>query len=218
MVGASRNLVRSVVAIGDAKIAAGVDAQLVRAFQRDVVDTQVAWCQALARHLRGTEAQTGAGGVDNPPLSLLARQSARIQTAYADGVLQGLDNFQMETALTAIGTLQAVAERIKAQPVPRQFDVFGRYFTVLFVALFPFTLVGSLTTTRWLTIPAGILVATVFGVVERAAAVTEGPFENRVQDVPLTAIATQLERDLRQLAGDTGALPPSPVPANGYLW
>lgn len=102
--------------------------------------------------------------------------------------------------------------------MPRPFDVFGRYFTVLFVALFPFTLVGSLVTTRWLTIPSAIVVAVVFGVVERAATVTEGPFENRTQDVPLTAIATQLERDLRQLLGDTSTLPARPVPENGYLW
>mgnify|MGYP000966314480 CR=1 FL=1 len=156
--------------------------------------------------------------VDNPPLALLARQSATIQAAYADGVLVGLDNFQMETALTTIGIQQAVAERIKTQPVPRQFDVFGRYFTVLFVGLFPFTLVGSLATHRWLTVPAGVVVALVFGIVERAAAVTEGPFENTIQDVPLTAIATQLERDLGQLLGDTAALPSPPVPENGYLW
>lgn len=181
--------------------------------------TQVAWCRALGRHLRGTGGPGEDGlDVDNPPLALLARQSARIQAAYAEGVLQGLDNFQMETALSSIGVQEAIAERIKTQPVPRPFDVFGRYFTMLFVPLFPFTLVGSLAVNAWLTIPAAILVATVFGVVERAAAVTEGPFENHIQDVPLTAIATQLERDLRQLLGDTSTLPPRPVPENGYLW
>jgi len=68
---------------------------------------------------------------DNKALLLLAGQSARIFTAYRDGLLTGLGNFQIETALAALSTQQTLAERIGMQPVPRTFDVFSRYLVHL---------------------------------------------------------------------------------------
>jgi ion channel-forming bestrophin family protein len=45
----------------------------------------------------------------------------------------------------------------------------------------------------------------------------EEPFANTVFDVPMTAIATAIEINLRQLLGET-ELPPPEQPVGGVLW
>lgn len=182
-----------------------------------VAHGQIAYVTALRGQLRGT-AGDAAGGPANPALSLLTGQSTRIFQAYRDGVLTGLDNFQMETALAAVSTQQALAERIAMQPVPRTYDIFSRYLVHLYAVVFPFAVIGTLPAHRWLVIPATLIIAFAFRMVERIGAVVEAPFGNTRQDVPLTAIGTLLERDLLDLVGETDDRPPAPVPVGGYLW
>ena len=61
-----------------------------------------------------------------------------------------------------------------------------------------------------------LLLAYVFGIVERTGAVNEEPFANRITDVPLTATCITIERDLRGMLGERD-LPAPPQPVNGYL-
>jgi len=227
LVGSSRNLVRVVISVTDAKPDA--DRAAVEAFQHDVARRQVAYAAALRAQLRRdahaldevratlAPADHDVLAADNPALQLLARQSRRIFAAYRENLLSGLDNFQMETALAALSNQQALAERITGQPVPRTYDVFSRYLVHLYTVVFPFAVIGSLPLHHWLVIPATLVVAFAFRVVERIGTVVEFPFANTTQDVPLSAIGAQLERDLRDLLGDTDK-PPAPQPVNGYLW
>jgi putative membrane protein len=229
IVGLSRNLVRVVVSVSNSKTA--VDPAAVRAFQRDVAQRQIAYVIALRAQLRGHHDNELADplarlrqaehdlvtAADNKALTLLAGQSARIFAAYGDGLLTGLDNFQMETALAALSTQQALAERISMQPVPRTYDVFSRYLVHLYTVIFPFAVISTLPEHRWLVIPATLIVAFAFRIVERIGSVVEAPFGNTTQDVPLTAIGDQLARDLLFLVGDSDR-PPAPRARHGYLW
>jgi putative membrane protein len=45
----------------------------------------------------------------------------------------------------------------------------------------------------------------------------ETPFENRPNDIPLTAISRTIEINLRQMMGDLN-VPEQVVPVNGILW
>jgi len=227
--GLSRNLVRVVVSVSNSKTA--VDPAAVRAFQRDVAHRQIAYVIALRAQLRGHDYNELADplarlqqaehdivtAADNKALTLLAGQSARIFAAYGDGLLTGLDNFQMETALAALSTQQALAERISMQPVPRTYDVFSRYLVHLYTVVFPFAVISTLPEHKWLVIPATLIVAFAFRIVERIGSVVEAPFGNTTQDVPLTAIGDQLARDLLFLVGDSDR-PPAPRARHGYLW
>ena len=47
--------------------------------------------------------------------------------------------------------------------------------------------------------------------------VNEDPFENRITDVPLTAMCNTIERDLREMLGETD-LPPKAEPKDGFLF
>ena len=227
--GLSRTVVRVAVSVSNSKPDA--DPALVQAFQRDIAHRQIAYATALRAQLRG-HARTDLTphlarldpaereallASDNTAIMLLAGQSARIFAAYREGLLTGLDNFQMETALAALSTQQALAERISMQPVPRTYDVFSRYLVHLYSVVFPFAIIETLPAHRWLVIPAALIISFAFRIVERIGSIVEAPFANTTQDVPLTAIGVLLERDLLELTGATGR-PAAPAPANGYLW
>jgi hypothetical protein len=51
----------------------------------------------------------------------------------------------------------------------------------------------------------------------RVGAVIDTPFENQVTDIALTAITTDIERDLHEQLHDRALPAPEPV-VNGYLW
>ena len=226
IVGLSRNLVRVAVTVTDAK--ANVDRLAVDAFHKDIARRQVAYVTALRCQLRGTShAEVAAHldvddaaalvGVDNAASVLLGRQSRRIFAGFADGLLAGLDNFQMEVALAGLSIQQALAERFTMQPVPRTYDVFSRYLVHLYSVVFPFAIISALPRDRWLVIPATLLIVFAFRILERIGSIVEAPFSNTIQDVPITAIATLLQRDLLELIGDPDR-PSAPSPVNGYLW
>lgn len=228
--GHSRTFARVIVSLGDSKgVAGSALEEAVRAWQLRMVRRQIAWAHALrlelrrqddlADVLRNLDADEAAevAAADNRPVVLLGLQSRGVYGGYAEGILAGLDNFQLEQALTLVSVQQALAERVKTIPLPRQYSGFARAFVWLYAVLFPFTVIGTIPVHRWIVIPAAIVVAFVFGVVDRAAAMTENPFENRIQDVPLSAICTTIERDLLELAREPDR-PPLARPVDGYLY
>lgn len=205
--------------------------EVAEAFKRELIHRQVAWANALRLQLRGQsewreveqflpEADTAAlRQQPNKPLYLMKRQGQRIYDAMANGTLQGFDSFQLEGQLAVLSAHQAVCERIKAIPIPRQYDYFTRLFVRVFVVLLPFFLIRTLTAdgVAWLVIPLTGVIAFLFTTIERTGAVNEDPFENRITDVPLSAYCREIERDLWVLAGET-ELPPRLEPQDGYLF
>lgn len=228
--GMSRTLVRVARAITDTKLAdSSVDPDAVHAWQRDIAKRQAAWAHSLARQLRGQDPGAELArllpadeaalvlAADNRAAVLARLQSRAIFRGYSTGILSGLDNFQMETALSGLSTQQALAERMSVTPIPRPHDYLSRMFVHCYVAVFPFAAINALSTYRWLIIPSTMLIALFFRMVERVGASTEEPFANRTQDVPIAALATNLERDLLELV-DVQERPAKPVPVDGYLW
>lgn len=206
-------------------------AAAAEALKRELVYRQIAWAHALRLQLRGqTELDqlaallpgdelTTLRGRPDWALALMHKQGERIYAAMASGILQGFDSFQLEGQLAALSAQQAVCERIKTIPVPRQYDYFTRLFVRLFVILLPLFLVDTFAAdgVAWLTVPAAGLIAFLFTTIERTGAVNEEPFENRITDVPLTANCRAIERDLRAILGET-ELPPRLEPQDGYLF
>lgn len=205
--------------------------EIAEAFKRELVYRQIAWANALRLELRR---QTDWREVErflpeaevamlrqqpNKPLFLMKRQGERIYDGMALGTLQGFDSFQMEGQLAVLTTQQAVCERIKTIPIPRQYDYFTRLFVRLFVVLLPFFLIKTLggDGVPWLVIPLTGIIAFLFTVIERTGAVNEEPFENRITDVPLSATCREIERDLRAMLGEA-ELPSKLEPQDGYLF
>jgi ion channel-forming bestrophin family protein len=62
-----------------------------------------------------------------------------------------------------------------------------------------------------------VVIAGVFIVLERVGAILDAPFANTVNDVPITAICRDIERDLLEQLEEPNLPDPVPVVA-GYLW
>lgn len=67
-----------------------------------------------------------------------------------------------------------------------------------------------------LMIPLSILVSFVFGVMGKVGEVNEDPFENRITDIPMSAMCNTIERDLKEMLGETD-LPVKLAAKDGFL-
>lgn len=113
-------------------------------------------------------------------------------------------------------TQQGKAERIKNFPFPRQYATVNRFFALAFCILVPFGMVAEFAQLGdglgvWLTIPFSTLVGWVFLTADKIGDWSENPFEGLANDVPITAMSRGIERDIRQMAGETD-LPPARQP------
>jgi putative membrane protein len=202
-----------------------------KAYHREMIFRHLAWVHALRLQLRGQsdwesvrpflsdEDWKQMSDRHNKPVALLLMQGHRIYDGMRAGTLQGFDSFQLEGCLAQLSTFQAQCERIKAIPIPRQYTFFTRLFVWVFIALIPISFVQAFAGAGMacLIIPVTLLLAFVFGIVERTGAVNEEPFENRITDVPLLAYCIDIERDLRETLGE-GPLPARLAPKDGYLF
>lgn len=68
----------------------------------------------------------------------------------------------------------------------------------------------------WLTVPFCVLISWIFITMELVGDNSEDPFENFVNDVPMTALCRTIEIDLREMLGETD-LPPKIQPVNDIL-
>lgn len=125
--------------------------------------------------------------------------------------------------LTEMYTLQGKCERIKNTPFPRQYAYFSSVFVYIFITLLPLGIVGEFAERAtsapfliWFTVPLSVLISWIFFTMEAVGDTSEDPFENFINDVPLTALCRTIEIDLRQMLGETDV--PEPLqPVNDIL-
>jgi ion channel-forming bestrophin family protein len=230
--GSSRVLARQLVAVTDNAIAAGTGGgrDEVLAYRRELVLRVAAFAHALRVQLRGTEewdrlrpllpaAEFDAlAGLTNRPNAILQALSIRLKDGVRAGIVGQFDPITLEPNVVALNAAAASCERIKSTPTPRQYDFFTRAAVVVFATLLPFGLASVVPADQWWwLVVLSVALSGVFIVLERAGAVIDTPFENRVTDVALTAITTDIERDLRQQLHDPVLPAPEPV-VGGYLW
>lgn len=200
-------------------------------FKKEMIYKVIAWVHALRLHLRKqddwNELKSFLTGQEfeelkktqNKPNYLHLITGKKLYEAMANGTLGGFDSFQMEGQLLALANYQGGCERIKNTPLLRQYDFFTRVFLYTFILILPFSLIGDFTKMNmdYVMIPVSMLISFVFAIIGKVGEVNEDPFENRITDVPLTAICNTIERDLREMLGETD-LPERIEAENGYLY
>ncbi|HMO34395.1 MAG TPA: bestrophin family protein [Lacibacter sp.] len=227
----SRIFARQIIANTDHAAATGkATPEAVTACQQEMLYRQIAFAHALRLHLRKEEDATAyahllqpdewtkAQQQQNIPNYLLLQQGKRIKEAMRTELLGAFDNISLEPTLAGFNNFQGSCERIKNTPLLRQDHYFTRLFLLAFMTILPFSLIGDFHKmgAPLLMVPVSILISFVFGVMGKVGEVNEDPFENKITDVPLTALCTTLERDLKEMLGETD-LPDKPVPVKGYL-
>lgn len=149
----------------------------------------------------------------NVPLALVQRQAKTLEQLRKAGALSDFRAVQLDQTLTDLMNVQGACERIKNTPLPRQYEFYTRLFVWFFALILPATMIDALGwRTPFFTVPTSFL----FFALEGVAAVNEDPFENRIQDTPLTALCRTIEINLRELGGEKD-LPPPLQPVDGYL-
>lgn len=150
---------------------------------------------------------------------LLLLQGQRIKEGMKVELLGPFDNISLEPTLAGFNNFQGSCERISNTPLLRQYHYFTKLFLLVFMIILPFSLIGDFTKMGipLVMIPASILVSFVFAVMGKVGEVNEDPFENRITDVPLTAICNTIERDLKEMLGEKD-LPAKAEAANGFLF
>lgn len=126
----------------------------------------------------------------------------------------------MMDLITEMYTLQGKCERLKNTPFPRQYAYFSSVFVFIFIALLPFGIVGEMAgrgnVMIWLTVPVSVVISWIFYTMEAVGDSSEDPFENFINDVPMTALCRTIEIDLRQMLGEADT--PAPLkPENDIL-
>ncbi|MBC3785924.1 bestrophin family protein [Spirosoma utsteinense] len=143
----------------------------------------------------------------NPATVLMRQQSAQLRQLRDAGYLSDYYYVDMERMLVEFYTQQGGCERIKSFPFPRQYAFFSYVFVWLFIAVLPFGLLTEMAKTSawhvWLTVPFFTVIAWVFNTMEIVGDTSENPFENSINDVPMTAICRNIEIDLRDMLGET---------------
>lgn len=152
----------------------------------------------------------------NSATQILRQQGEDLRKANDDlGLIEEFRLIAMMDLLGEMYDLQGKCERIKNTPFPRQYAYFSAVFTWIFIVLLPFGIVGEFATRGelmvWLTVPFSTVVSWIFCTMEAVGDSSEDPFENFINDVPMTALCRTIEIDLRQMLGESevpGALTP----------
>lgn len=228
----SRVLARQVVsAVANAQALGKSRPDLLQSYAREMVLRQIAFAHALRLHLR-READcevlrpllpaadlARVEAASNRPNVVLQIQGDRLKDGVRGEMIGQFDPISMEPNLSALGGWQAACERIKDTPMLSQYSYYTRLFVWLFLILLPSSLLSLLPAgpARLGAVPLALLIGFIYAITSKVGAVNDDPFEGRIHDVPMTALCTTIERDLREQLGDRD-LPPPPQPVDGYLY
>lgn len=150
----------------------------------------------------------------NKATQLNHRQAQRLKELNMTGWIdEQAYIFGLMESIKAFFAAQGSCERIKTTPLPRQYGFFTKSFVWIFVLLLPLGLVQHL---GWGTLPIYVILASIFTITERIGQRTEEPFEQKIEDIPMSAICRNIEIDLKQQLGESSI--PAPLePENGVL-
>jgi ion channel-forming bestrophin family protein len=155
----------------------------------------------------------------NISLMLLAKQVNDLNNLKVQGLSDG-DYGRLVGIVAECSKQQSAAQRINRFPFPRQYAHFSAVFVNIFIALLPFSLVNELAKNDpgmlWLTVPMSVLLSWVFYTMEKVGDTSENPFENGLNDVPLTSICRDIEIEMKALLCES-ELPERMQPKDGVL-
>ena len=196
-----------------------------------LIHLQIAFVHALRQQLRGLdplaevrsvlkpgelsdEELSTFAGQKNVSLAIQRMMGTLLRDAHHRGWINPLEWQATDRNLDDLMDAQGGSERIKNTPLPKQYDFFPMLFVRIYCVVLPIGMVESL---GWFTPLGSTLVGFMFLALDKIGRDLEDPFDNRIYDVPLTAICKTIETNLRQLLDET-ELPAAEVPIRGVLW
>ena len=178
---------------------------------RDIALKQIAWCYALGDTLRGInplsrqtdltmEEQENLRNHRNIPLAITRMQAFRIKQVAEQQQLPEFYRTQLDQTLVRLVDSMGKAERINTTVFP----VTYRIFLHAAIYLFLITLSIAIQDVHAIfEIPLLVCIAALFFLVDKTAYNLQDPFRNRPSDIPVTAIARNIEINVKQLLGES---------------
>ncbi len=139
----------------------------------------------------------------NPGVHIIKKQSEDLAVLYAGNCMSAYHHVELSKMLADFYNQQGACERIKGFPFPRQYAYYSKLFVYLLIGILPFSIYSELSKLDehlvWLTIPISVTLSWIFYTMEVVGDSSENPFENAINDVPMTAICRNIEIDLLQM-------------------
>jgi putative membrane protein len=182
-----------------------------KAVIESIASKRSAWCYALKNSLRKLpidpelekhltpEETMFLKGHDNIPNGILALEERQIASVFEQGAIDANRFVALDDTLRRLCDAMGKCERIKNTVFPVQYSYFARLSIYIFAALLPFGLVQAV---GIFAIPITLFVVFIFFMLELVARFLQDPFENRPNDISMTAISRTIEINLLQLIGE----------------
>ena len=151
---------------------------------------------------------------DNPPNYLIQLQGEDLKRAARRGWLTDFRFMQLDQTLVEFNNIQGRCERIKNTPMPRPYTYFARVFVFIHATILPLAFVQDL---DWAMIPITLVISFIFRTLDSIGSRTEDPFENRIDDTPMTSLSVTIERNIKEQWGERN-LPEKPPVLEGVVF
>ncbi|GAA4400084.1 bestrophin family protein [Nibrella viscosa] len=203
------------------------DEDELKLIQRDLIYNEIGFVYALKTHLRKQPIEKEAkrffsekdweeiAWQQNIPNAILLQISRKLRHCFDMGYTDVHQYIQFDRKINVFFDILGKCERIKNTIFPRQYDYFAKMTFYVFLTMLPFSLVEH---TKWLTIPVTMLIGFVFAVLTTIGQRIETPFENDINDTPMSSISKTIEINLRQMLGEREGLPTPEPQVDGFLF
>lgn len=194
-------------------------------FQKQMIYRLIAFVHALRLHLRGQrfdelkallppEEYEALSSEKNVPTAIVFRMAKQLQLAWHRGWVHPQHLPVFESSLVALTDIQGACERIKNTPIPFSYTVLLHRLVAFYCLALPF---GIIEQVKVLTPVVVLLMSYAFFGLDAVGSEVEDPFGTDINDLPLGALSTTIEINLRQRLGEVD-LPPLPAAdADGVL-
>ncbi|PSL48232.1 putative membrane protein [Chitinophaga niastensis] len=217
----SRSLTRQMLSLMDATY----QSEEMQHFQERFVKRQAAWCYSLGQTLRKTDPLKGLDRLlsrrelnyvmryDNVPAALLLLHGKDLKHALEQGWINQYQQIAIDKTLSRLCDAMGKCERIKNTVFPATYSLYTHFTVILFIMLLPFALIDIL---GFMEIPMVVAIAASFLLIEKMGINLQDPFENKPTDTPVTTIARNIEKDLRQMLHEQYNMPEEQTEVSNY--
>jgi putative membrane protein len=133
---------------------------------------------------------------EHKPNAIAGMLYSRVNQLYSTGKLTGNQFFVLDKELKDFIDIIGSCERIKNTPIPYSYSMYIKKFIFIYIITLPF---GFVTTFKYGTIPAVLLIAFVLLSVELISEEIEDPFGNDVNDLPTDELSHKIRENIREI-------------------
>ncbi|WP_445431994.1 bestrophin family protein [Chryseobacterium indoltheticum] len=132
------------------------------------------------------------------PTDLVILLTHKLHQLKKEGKISDVEMLYLDTQISGFLDVCGGCERIKNTPIPYSYSSFIKKFIILYVLALPIAYVINL---GLFMIPLTVFVYYVLMSLELIAEEIEDPFNNDENDIPMEAIAQNIERNVHQIMG-----------------